>query len=257
LRDLLVREEAAVKLSVSIAHARHLPGRTASLARMMPPLADVSPVWFYDGIGKPHEWSLRQWENALREPGATHALLLNDDLILCPNFLAVLANVIAARPAHLINLFNCHQLATDAQRRGMSWLTSSDGLIGHAYVLPVPALRAFLAWRESALIGDTVEVLSEDQILNLWAMVHGCLIWHTVPALVEHDTSVPSCYGNTQCRSATVGPRAGMLDVNWDSDALHIGRVFAGNHHALLTRVKGDREHLVRRYYELAGEALF
>jgi hypothetical protein len=88
-------------------------------------------------------------------------------------------------------------------------------------------------------------------------MVHGCLIWHTVPALVEHDTTVPSCYGNTQCRSATVGPRAGMLDVNWDSDALHIGRVFAGNHHALLTLVKGERGPLVKRYYELAGEALF
>jgi hypothetical protein len=255
----LLGSEDAMTVAISIAHAAHRPERVETLGRMMAQLLPANP-YIETHVGPPHEWSLHQWRGALslaQEHGHSHAMLLNDDLRLCDNFLAVVDRVIAARPAHLVNGYNCHQLANDAQGRGMSWLTSNDGLIGNCYIVPVDTVRHFLGWRETALTDGTVEALSEDQIWNLYAMVHGCLIHHTVPALVEHDTTVPSCYGNTQCRNATVGPRAGMLDVNWDSDALHIGRGFAGNHHALLTRVKGDREHLVRRYYELAGEALF
>ncbi len=253
-----------MKVCFSIAHAAHKPERRPILDQM---LADIGAlgrkhnwdpfVYIEDKPGKPHEWSLRQWKGVADRSDYTHAAFLNDDLILCDDFTRVLDNVIAARPAHLLNLSNCHKLAHDAQARGMSWLTSNDGLIGNAYVLPIPSLRAFLAWRESSLTDGTVETLSEDQLLNLWAMAHGCLVHHCVPSLVEHDTSVPSCYGNTQCRQAEVGPRAGMLDVNWETDALHCGRIFTGNHHALLTRVKGERGPLVKRFYELAGEALF
>jgi hypothetical protein len=246
-------------VAISIAHAAHRPERVETLGRMMAQLLPANP-FIETHVGPPHEWSVFQWQNALAlalKYDHTHAMFLNDDLRLCDDFLAVVDRVIEARPAHLVNGYNCHELAFDAQTRGMSWLTSNDGLIGNCYIVPVDTVRHFLHWRETALTDGTVEVLSEDQIWNLYAMVHGCLVHHVVPALVEHDTSVPSCYGNTQCRSATVGPRPGMLDVDWHTDSLHIGRVFAGNHSALLHRVKGDREHLVRRYYELAGEALF
>ncbi len=223
-------------------------------------------------VGPPHEWSERQWLAATTLPRfsqCTHALLLNDDLQLCPRFLDVLARVIEARPTHVVNLYNAHRVAGEAVKAGLAWLTSVDGLIGNAYVLPIQALRAFLDWRSSALMPDTVETLSEDQILNLWCMSHDVLIWHTVPSLVDHDTSVPSCYGNTQIRRPTVGFEAvddykgrdrmrekTMLDVNWDTDALHVGRVFEGNHRALLTRVKGPRGPLVEKYYRLAGDVL-
>ncbi len=251
-----------VKLAISIAHAVHRPERRRTLTPMLDALADRQNYTHLEcAPGKPHEWSERQWGGAITMStlgsGCTHALLLNDDLVLCDGFLAVLANVIAARPNHLINLYNCHKLAHEAQARGMSWLTGNDSLIGNAYVIPIPSLRHFLHWRETALTPGTVETLSEDQLVNLWAMAHDIRIWHTIPALVEHDLSVPSCYGNTQCRSAEVGPRAGMLDINWETDALHIGRVFAGNHHALLTRVTGDRAKMVEAFYRYAGDALF
>ncbi len=247
-----------MRLVASIAHAAHRPERAATCERMHAALCqgDIA-VHVEAAPGRPHEWSERQWRGAIgaaegRE--ATHALLLNDDMVPCDSFLAALDRVVAARPNHIINLYNTHPLAREAQKRGLSWLTSPDGLIGNAYVLPVPALRAFLEWRAAELEPGTVEGLSEDQLLNLWAMATGAIIWHTVPALVQHDTSVPSCYGNTQMRRALVGPRADMLAVDWDTDALHTGRIFAGNHHALLTRVRGDRLARVRRFYELAGD---
>ncbi len=243
-----------MRLTFSIAHAAHRPERIESLGRMLAKLRGAD-VFVESNPGKPHEWSLRQWEAACRTD-ATHAVLLNDDLLLCDNFIGAVTQVALARPSHLVNLYNSSDLAHEAQRLGLSWLTSPDGLIGNAYMLPVPALRAFLDWRASSLTDGTVETLSEDQLLNLWAMVQGCLVWSCVPALVDHDTTLPSCFANTQVRKPAVGPRANMLDVNWSTDALHTGRVFAGNHSYLLTRVKGERLPLVRRYYELAGDFL-
>lgn len=259
-----------------IAHAARRPERRATLERMLSALDSnvvACPVGVWGEPGKPHEWSLGQWDFAVRlaeSSDCSHVLLLNDDLVLpegsrFDNFKNIVRRVIDARPTHIINLYNTHPLALEAQKRGLSWLTSVDGLIGNAYVLPVPALRHFLMWRERELEPGTVEALSEDQLINLWAMQHDALIWHTVPALVDHDVSVPSCFGNTQMRRPQVGPLADgggasevlgrrMFDVDWSTDALHVGRVFEGNHRALLTRVKGDRLPLVKRYYELAGQ---
>lgn len=258
-------------VAISVAHAAHVPERADRCKRMLGQLGFFRGDWSGTIVhsahiethrGPPHEWSLRQWQGALADERAAHALLLNDDLILCDDFLATLERVIEARPNHIINLYNTHALAHEAVRRGLSWLTSVDGLIGNAYVLPVPALRAFLDWRENALTTGTVEELSEDQLLNLWAMANGFLIWHTVPALVDHDTSIPSCYGNIQMRRPAVGPVGGatathrMQDVDWTTDAVHVGRVFNGNHKALLTRVKGPRGPLVGAYYRCAGEGI-
>lgn len=245
-----------MRLAISIAHAAHRPERVESLGRMMAQLLPANPYVECEP-GKYHEWSLRQWQGALHlaaHDEATHALLLNDDVELCDDFLDVLAKVIEARPTHLVNLYNTSPLAIEAQKRDLSWLTSPDGLIGMAYVLPVAGLKEFLSWRATKLTAGTVEALTEDQLLNLWAMHQGALIWHTVPALVDHDVSVPSCYDNTQCRRPAVGPRPGMLDVDWNTDALHSGRIFNGNHKALLTRVLGPRKPLVTRYYDLAGD---
>lgn len=247
-----------MKLAIGIAHAAHRPERIESLGRMLGQLARHRP--FVESLpGKPHEWSERLWRGTLEDAeraDASHCLLLNDDVELCDNFMAVLERVIEARPVHLVGLYNSHYLAHEAVKRGLSWLTSRDGLVGIAYVLPTASLRAFLQWRATSLTDGTVEVLSEDQLLNLWAMAHGCYVNHTVPALVDHDVSVDSCYGNTQMRHPEVGPRDGMLSINWATDALHMGRQFLGNHNSLLDRVKGDRVELVRRHYEVAGDVV-
>lgn len=248
-----------MSFAISIAHAAHREGRRDSLNRLLHllGLSSAHRVVVCAEPGKPSEWSDKQWAGAsllAEQYGLTHAMLLNDDMVPCEGFMAAAERLIEARPNHIVNLYNTHPLAKKAKADGLSWITSADGLIGNAYILPIAGLRAFREWRASSLKGGTVDELSEDQLINLWAMQQGALIWHTVPALMNHDTTVPSCFGNTQLRRPAVRATGDASGIDWGTDAMHVGRVFNGNHKALLTHVLGDRLPLVKRYYELAGD---
>lgn len=200
-------------------------------------------------VGPPSVWSLAQWQHGI-SCGLDYVLCLNDDMMPCADVWTVLANVLAARPNHIVNLYNSHPGAIDAANKGLRWYTSVDGLIGNAYVMPTPVLQDFLTWRSTVLIPGAVELLSEDQLINLYAMYTGALIWHTVPALFDHDTSVPSLYGNTQLRRPQVGPKPDMHAIEWDTDAVHIGRQFRGNHWGLVRFMKPEYR-MVERAYEI------
>jgi len=236
-------------IGVAISYAPHHPGRTAALERLLGQLPAEWPRYIESEPGKPHEWSERLWRGGLAL-GTDYVLCLNEDMQLCEGFGEVLEAILRARPNHFITLYNAHKLAKQAQIRQMRWITTCDGLIGNAYVLPRAGLEDFLSWRDSALIPGFVEHCSEDNLLNIWAMARGVLLWHAVPALVTHDTSLPSCYGNipTHC---PVPPRAKMPRDGWDTDALHIGRYYAGSHYYLVTRL---REPMLDRYWELCAE---
>jgi hypothetical protein len=235
-------------IGISIAHAPHLPGRPAALERLRAQLP-AWPVHLEDAPGKPHEWSERQWRGGLAL-GTDYVLCLNDDVCLCEGFPEVLEACVAARPGHLLSLFPAHPLARQAQIRQMRWITTCDGLIGNAYLLPRASLQDFLEWRATAPVPGFVEYCSEDNLLNLWAMAQGALIWHTVPALVSHDESVPSCFGNAPV-ACPVPPRKRMPREGWDTDAVHVGRYYSGAHYYLVTRM---REPMVARYHELCEE---
>jgi hypothetical protein len=208
-----------------------------------------------------HVWAPAMWKRAV-SLGKPYCLLLNDDLILPEWFWRDLELVIKARPDQVINLYNTHPVADFALSKGIRWLTSFDGLIGNAYVFPTEDLKDFLSWREEVLTFYGRRDLTEDQQINLWAMCKRRLVYHTVPALVDHETSIPSLYGNTQFRKPHVGPKD--LDGDretggknpWMTGSIHVGRIFRGNHQHLLTKiVRGYiREYgLIDRYWELDG----
>lgn len=235
------------KLSITIAHAAHAPERKATLGRMLEKLPSYTVV--DTTPGKPHEWSLAQWKRGL-EGEPTHCVYLNDDLILCDGFEETILNILKVLPDNIINLYNTHNLSAEAYTNGYRWTTSPDGLIGNAYVLPANAVRILLDWRETALLDGVTEAISEDQLLNLWAMSRRAYIWHTVPALVDHDTTVSSLFGNVQLRRPCVGPKPDMPSLNWKTDAIHTGRTFTGNHWGLIKCLKpGLRD--IQHAYEL------
>lgn len=233
------------KISITIAHAEHRPERRETLERMQQQLWEVSRVDCTPG--KPHEWSLAQWKRGL-EGEPTHCCYLNDDLILCDDFVEVLGNVVKARPTHVINLYNAHPAAHFAKSKGAHWLTSPEGLIGNAYVIPADVMREFLTWRETCVVPEAVTALSEDQLINLYVMFRRALVWHTVPALVDHDTTVPSLFGNTQIRRPEVRPKPGMAAIDWSTDGVHMGRQFVGNHWGLIQFLKPEHRDVERAY---------
>lgn len=237
---------------VGITHAPHATEREANLHKLRSYCWGRWPVYVEDKPGKPHEWSERVWRGALSladwstehapDDGTsvqtTHALFLNDDVSLCSDFAEVLTAAIAAKPDEVVNLYQEHEYAAVAAREGLRWVTSPDGLVGTAYVMPIATLRHFIEWRKVALRDGAVERLSEDQLINLHAMCCQRHIWHTVPALVDHlpfETLFP---GNRKHRPM-VTPWSEM-PRDWDTDSKHSGRIFKGNHWALLTQIKPE-----------------
>ncbi len=130
-----------------------------------------------------------------------------------------------------------HPLARSALDSGYHWVSTPDVPEGCDLVWPNGARDAWWVWTEAAH-GKEAD-LSENASISLWLMVQGALLFHPVPSIK------PGTF--------TVQPTPDMASINWETDALHLGRQTSA-YRLLLTRVKGDRRELVRRYYQLAGD---
>lgn len=243
-----------MSIAVSIAHAGHIPERKPLLERLLGSLGTGwSSVHVESARAKPFVWSERQWR-AVADTDAEYGLFLNDDLVLCDKFGETLEAVVAAQPSEIVSLYCSDSKAAHLMGR---WYTSRDGLIGNAYSMSTGILREFLAFRDLALRAGSVELLSEDQQINLFAMATGRKIWHTRPSLVEHDVSVASCYGNegNSARTSVIPPWRAMNELDWSprKSVPHLGRFFHGNHWGLLKHIHPERwatYDCFRKFYE-------
>ncbi len=129
-----------------------------------------------------------------------------------------------------------HPLARSALDSGYHWVSTPDVPEGCELVWPEGAEKAFQNW----YWGDYGEgAFPHNVAVSLWLMVQGALLFHPVPS--------------TKPGPFTVQPTPDMASINWESDALHLGRQ-TDAYKLLLTRVKGDRRELVKRYYEVCGD---
>jgi len=180
------------------------------------------------------KWSETMWRWGAQSD-ATHFLTLQDDVIAAPNFWPALRAMLEAQPDKVICLETVHPAAQALAIDGHRWMTTSDGLVGVGYVLPTALLREFLAWRGSALKEGALSAMTEDTLLALWCMSSGNRVWHPLPTIIDHDTSIPSTYANDEhpnrrplVRWDTM-PEAPLEHAqNWRQGppAKHVGRLY-------------------------------
>jgi hypothetical protein len=218
--------------ALGIPHTPWRPERVESLSR----LAEVLGVCLDDGdlyvdsdpavetfrvFGERepnHEWSRRMWGWGA-EQDATHFVTLQDDVLVPDNFWPALSAMVEAVPDEVIGLEVIHPFAAALAAEGHRWFTTSDCLVGVGYVMPVPLLREFLAWRASQLKPDAireaepgqVQEINEDTLIMLWCLAMGRRIWHPLPTIIDHDTELASNYGND-------GHQARRPAVRWDTE---------------------------------------
>jgi hypothetical protein len=202
--------QADVSFALGVPHTPWFPARVESLRRLIGslylfddpeevgPLHVVGPNLKIEGVRiftdrAPYDvWSGQMWRWGV-ETGATHFLTLQDDAMVAPNFWPALRGMVEAAPDRVIGLESVHQLSLACPGR---WYTTSEGLIGVGYVVPVPMLRSFLEWRSGSLCKGGIESVTEDTLICTWALVTGHRIWHPMPTIIDHDTEIPSTYGN-------------------------------------------------------------
>lgn len=116
--------------------------------------------------------------------GATHHLVMQDDVLACRNYLRAVHMLIGRRPDDIIQLFSMRTTLIDTVReRGNNWWTCTGNVYTQAMVWPVDVVRDFLRW-ERAHIDPRFP--NDDQRISMYNLFHNRKIWCTTPCLVEH-----------------------------------------------------------------------
>jgi hypothetical protein len=191
------------------------------------------------------QWSEAVWTWLATSTRADWCLQLQEDALVAPNFWPALAAFLWDLPksADLVGLQVPHHAAPALARDGVRRFTTADMLIGVGYLVRRTALAEFLSWRDALREGWRTPVppqglpsLTEDTMLAVWAMTTGRRIWHPIPTLVDHDTSMRSVWGNDAAanRRSLVTWRDCDLDVKtledprtWNRGPVpHLGRFY-------------------------------
>jgi hypothetical protein len=132
----------------------------------------------------------------LHETGADWCLQLQDDVMVAPCFWPALRAMLSALPpeADIVGLTSTHPMTPDVARRGHRWYRTPGNLVGWAYCIRREALGEFLTAR--AALPETFRKKNEDEQLAEFAMRTQRGVYHPVPSIVDHDTSIPSSYAN-------------------------------------------------------------
>lgn len=227
---------AEVSFNISILHGPG-PEREAALKRLSESLGEDNPGEYTclveKGPGPEHAFNGRRWQRALDEAklmGFTHCVFLDDDVVVCPQFARRVRQVILGAPEKIIGLHAPHPAAKEAWEAGEKWITTSDGTLGPANVIPTPMLERFLHWRGTALRDGALESIDSDVLLGLFCRVHGLKVWHPVPTITDHDTMIVSTFGNenTRGRRSALTWKTVPLPESWEQSVpvRHVGDWF-------------------------------
>lgn len=186
--------------AVGIPHAAFDPERVKSMSRVRTAMAaggacrslHVEPSL---APTPRHVWSERLWRWG-SEQTASHFLQIQDDVLVAPEFWTHLEAMVAAVPDAPICLYTIHEAAPHLAKRDCPWMTTTDWMVGPAYVLPTWMLQEFCDFRADELRDGAVEAITEDTLLGMWCAWTGMRIWHPTVSIVEHDQSLASLYGN-------------------------------------------------------------
>lgn len=172
-------------MKIAIAHAAWDAKRGPALERLARQVPDAT-IFASERREHASVWARRLWEWA----GDDAVCCLNDDVTVCPDF----PDVIDALPHHdIIALHTTAPAAPSLAMSGVRWLRSY-WLTGPGYILGRGVARRLLAWADQ-VPRQLVASVNEDNLVMHFAWHEQKPIWHTIPALVDHDVSVPSTLG--------------------------------------------------------------
>jgi hypothetical protein len=202
-----VVQKTEATIALAIPHTPWVPQRAESMARLRKQLGITNDVRAWGGANHEPTHGYREFSD--REPNTVWAeklwrwlvstdadwcLQLQDDVTVAPNFWPALRAMLAALPpeAGIVGLTSVHPMANEVARRGHRWYRTPSQLVGWAYAVRRPVLEQFLVWREQ----PGVQELNEDEQIANFAAQSGLGVWHPVPAICDHDTTIQSSYHN-------------------------------------------------------------
>lgn len=180
-------------MKIGIAHAAWADGRAASLDRLTTQLKGEDALVFQSAEPEHASvWVRRLWEWAagLDE----EVVLLNDDVIVCPDFghVCEAVSIASNRWPGPISLHCSVPEAADLARQGYHFVRSY-WLTGPGYILRKGDARHLLNWLDT--YPSIAAQINEDNVGIHCFYAKQQPILQCIPALVRHDVSVKSTLG--------------------------------------------------------------
>lgn len=197
------------------AHPKRLAMAEALVAQLPGATLWLDPY----GIG-PWANIRRAW--AAPASGATHRIVLEEDVELCPDFVEVAAKAIAARPTEILDFFAIRPGMDEARAAGVHWISYGARAWGPAMAMPVALAHEMVAWADGAF---RPEMQHGDARILLFAAHRGMRIFATAPSLVQHRADAPLIDETKEPNVArqspwVAGPEANGID--WSGTALDL-----------------------------------
>jgi hypothetical protein len=212
-----------VKLSAAImAH----PDRAEQVTELTAALDRPVPV-HWDQEGPPSGNADRIWRSArevwLRaydSPAADYHVLIQDDALVCADYLAGLEQALAYVPEGAIVSpylgtgrmapVRWDHLTKRADVAGANWVRAERVLWGVSLVMPSADIPEMIAWC------DKRYGVPDDMRVGAWAKRANREVWYTWPSLVDHRTTPSLTKHKAADRVARRHHTGSALDLRWD-----------------------------------------
>lgn len=214
-----------VHLSFAITHMDARADRRAWVSEMIRKMGGPSAInrevlrW---QVTKDHGQGIwanqyRSWASGTLVTGATHHLVLEDDIALCSDFLEGVKVALAAAPDCPVSFYANRLTIDEARATGGSWARIDDqmGSGAQALAMPTSLVRDFLQWDRANL---RPEAFAYGSRLVIWSLYNRVPVLCTVPSLVEHVGAGESTIGYSNRKRVArwfIGESQSALSVDW------------------------------------------
>ena len=180
-----------ITLSLAIMHAAFHPQRRSLLTTLMRSLGGLQTIqkrttafkvvedWTKEG---PWPTARRAWLEGVTGR-ASHHLVLQDDVAVCPDFFRHVLSAITACPNEVISLYANSKKAEEARDAASAWACISQSCWGQGLIVPTNQINPFLRWEAEHF---TPTYPHDDDRLVLYLLSKGAFVHYTVPSLVQH-----------------------------------------------------------------------
>jgi hypothetical protein len=178
-------------MKIVVAHASWIPERRESLKKLVDLLKEDVVVSASEGPEHASIWARGVWEWAARQN--EHVCILNDDVLVHPEFRKICEAMIEAIPDECLSLHTNILGAAAESMLGHHWVRCY-WYTGPAVILPPERVKSLLEW-----VYQTpwyfLSRNNEDNVAIHWAWAEQRPFYCAIPAPVVHDTTVKSTLG--------------------------------------------------------------
>lgn len=205
------------------------PRRQHWIPGLLEELGDVPVVW--DLIN--HRWDTGRRSLLAHDPGATHHVIVQDDAILCKNFLRHVTRAAAAAGNATLGLYmgqpglgptawRRERACQEALAKGSPWIEGEGPWWAVAIVVPVPLIKDLVTWGDlNERSGRPID--NFDRRISRWFTMKDVPCRYTLPCLVDHrpvkenPSLIPGRTDDRRAYDFTFNP-----DPDWTRDPIKV-----------------------------------